>query len=84
MSNDIKLKNLKDTIISKHIQSITVKRIISINTFRSSSSLSDVMESFQDQLNVQDVDQSADRLRFVLLHFNSRMHGRCNKAAIFI
>ncbi|XP_028404693.1 coiled-coil domain-containing protein 24-like isoform X2 [Dendronephthya gigantea] len=33
---------------------------------RSSSSLSDVMESFQEQLNVQDVDQLADRLRNIL------------------
>ena len=33
--------------------------------YRSSSSLSDVMESFQDQLNLQDVDLLADRLRFV-------------------
>ena len=35
--------------------------------FRSSSSLSDVMESFQEQLNLQDVDELADRLRFVYL-----------------
>ena len=52
-------------VVLQHSTAILNK---SFDILRSSSSVSDIMESLQDQLNVEDVHQLADRLRYVFKH----------------